>query len=60
MMTVVKEVLKYELDLVGVQDIGLDRGGTEPACDYTFSVEIGVTIMTRARILMTCHLFFFM
>jgi hypothetical protein len=35
-MTVVKEISKYKLDLVGVQEVGWDRGGTEPAGEYTF------------------------
>jgi hypothetical protein len=35
-MTVMKEVSKYNLDLVGVQEVKCDRGGTEPAGDYTF------------------------
>jgi hypothetical protein len=32
-MTVVKELSKYSLDLVGIQ-IRLDRGGTDPADEY--------------------------
>jgi hypothetical protein len=44
-MPALKELLKYEFDLVRVQDIGLDRGGTEPACDCTFSVGMGGTVM---------------
>jgi hypothetical protein len=28
--------VKYKLDLVGVQEIKWDKGGTEPADDYTF------------------------
>jgi hypothetical protein len=35
-MTVVKEVSKYELDLVGVQEVRWYKGGTEPAGEYTF------------------------
>jgi hypothetical protein len=27
---------KYKLDLVGVQEVRWDKGGTEPAGDYTF------------------------
>jgi hypothetical protein len=33
-MTVVKEVSKYKLDLVGVQEVRWYRGGTEPAGEY--------------------------
>jgi hypothetical protein len=35
-MTVVKEISKYELHLVGVQEVRWDRGGSEPAGKYTF------------------------
>jgi exonuclease III len=34
--TVAEEVSKYKLDLVGVQEVRWDGGGTEPACQYTF------------------------
>jgi exonuclease III len=33
--TVSGELVKYKLDLVGVQDVRWDKGGTEPAGDYT-------------------------
>jgi exonuclease III len=31
-----EEISKYKLDLVGVQEVRWDRGGTEPAGKYTF------------------------
>jgi exonuclease III len=31
-----KEISKYKLDLVGVQEVRWDEGGTEPAGEYTF------------------------
>jgi hypothetical protein len=34
--TVAEEVSKYKVDLVGVQEVRWDRGGTEPAGQYTF------------------------
>jgi hypothetical protein len=34
--TVAEEVSKYKLDLVGVQEIRWDGGGTKPAGQYTF------------------------
>jgi exonuclease III len=34
--TVARELGKYKLDLVGVQDVRWDKGGTERAEDYTF------------------------
>jgi hypothetical protein len=35
----VKEISKYKLDLVGVQKVKWDRGGTEPAGEHTFFFE---------------------
>jgi hypothetical protein len=34
--TVTGELTEYKLDLVGVQEVRWDKGGTEPAGDYTF------------------------
>jgi hypothetical protein len=34
--TVAEEIPKYKLDLVGVQEVRWDRGGTKPAGKYTF------------------------
>jgi exonuclease III len=34
--TVSRELAKYKLDLVGVQEVRWDKGGTELAGDYTF------------------------
>jgi exonuclease III len=34
--TVARELGKYKLDLMGVQDVRWDKGGTERAEDYTF------------------------
>jgi exonuclease III len=36
LMTVAKEISKYKLDVMGVQEIRWDRGGTEAAVEYTF------------------------
>jgi hypothetical protein len=35
-MTVASEISKYKLDLVGIQEVIWDTGGTEPAGEYTF------------------------
>jgi hypothetical protein len=35
-MTVAREISKYKLGLVGVQEVRWDRGGDEPAGEYTF------------------------
>jgi hypothetical protein len=34
--TVAKQILKYKLDLVDLQEVRWDRGGTEPAGEYIF------------------------
>jgi exonuclease III len=36
LQTISGELAKYKLDLVGVQEVRWDKGGTEPAGDYTF------------------------
>jgi hypothetical protein len=44
-MTVAKEVSKYKLHLEGVEEVRWDRGGTEPAGEYTFFCGKGMRIM---------------
>jgi exonuclease III len=39
--TVGRELGKYKLDLVGVQEVRWDKGGTERAEDYTFFYGAG-------------------
>jgi exonuclease III len=39
--TVARELGKYKFDLVGVQEVGWDKGGTERAEDYTFFYGAG-------------------
>lgn len=34
--TEARELGKYKLDLMGIQEVRQDRGGAEPACDYSF------------------------
>jgi exonuclease III len=36
LMTVARELARYKLDLVGVQEVRWDKGGTVRARDYTF------------------------
>jgi exonuclease III len=36
LVTVSKELSEYKLDLVGVQEVRWEGGGTEPAGEYTF------------------------
>jgi hypothetical protein len=40
-MTVLRELARYKLDLVGVQEVRWEGGGTEPAVDYTFFYRKG-------------------
>jgi hypothetical protein len=35
-MTVSRELARYKFDLVGVQEVRWEGGGTEPAGEYTF------------------------
>jgi hypothetical protein len=35
-MTVSRELVRYKLDLVEVQEVRREGGGTEPAGEYTF------------------------
>jgi hypothetical protein len=43
--TVAKELAKCKLDLIGVQEVRWEKGGTEPAGNYKFSV--GMRIMNE-------------
>jgi hypothetical protein len=36
LMRVAKEISKYKLDLVRIEEVRWDRGGTEPAGEYAF------------------------
>jgi exonuclease III len=36
LVTVSKKLSKYRMDLVGVQEVRWEDGGTEPAVEYTF------------------------
>jgi hypothetical protein len=42
---IAEEYSKYNLDLVGVQEVRWDGGGTEPAGEYTFFYGKGNEIM---------------
>jgi hypothetical protein len=57
-MTVSRELVKYKLDSVGVQEVRSDRGGTKPAGEYTFfyakgneNQELGTGIFVHERII---------
>jgi exonuclease III len=36
LVTVSRDLARYKLDLVGVQEVRWEGGGTEPAGEYTF------------------------
>jgi hypothetical protein len=39
LVTVSRELARYKLDLVGMQEVRWEGGGTAPAGEYTFSTE---------------------
>jgi hypothetical protein len=45
LVTVSRELARYKLDLVGVQEVRWEGGGTEPAGEYTVSTEKRMRIM---------------
>jgi exonuclease III len=58
LMTASRELSKYKLDLVGVQKVRLECGGTEPAGEYTFcngegneNHELGTGFFVHKRII---------
>jgi exonuclease III len=44
--TVARELGKYKLDLVGVQEVRWDKGGTEREEDYAFFYGAGMKIIS--------------
>jgi hypothetical protein len=58
LVTVAEEISKYELDILGVQEVRWTRGGTEPAGEYTFlygngneTHELGTDFFVHKRII---------
>jgi hypothetical protein len=58
LLTVSRELVRYKLDLVGVQEVRWEGGGTEPAGEYTFfygkgneSRELGTGFFVHKRII---------
>jgi hypothetical protein len=49
-MTVLKELSKYKLDLVGEQGMRWESGGTEPPGEYAFFNGRGMRIMNYVQI----------
>jgi hypothetical protein len=57
-MTVSRELARYKLDLVGVQEVRWEGGGTEPAGEYTLfygngneNHKLGTSFMVQKRII---------
>jgi hypothetical protein len=55
-MTVLRELSNYKLDLVGMQEVRWEGGGTEPAGEYTFiygkgneNHELGTGFLCRRK-----------
>jgi hypothetical protein len=46
LMTVAKELARYKLDLVGVQEVRWDKGGTVRPGDYNFFTAKGMRIIS--------------
>jgi hypothetical protein len=58
LMTVSRELARYKLDLMGVQEVKWEGGGTEPAGEYTSlygmgneNHELGTGIFVHKRII---------
>ena len=45
-----RELTRYKIDLVGVQDVRWDKGGTVSAGDYNFSTEKEMKIMNLEQV----------
>jgi hypothetical protein len=50
LMIVLRELSKYKLDLVGVQEVRWEGGGPEPMGKYTFFYERGMRIMISIQV----------
>jgi hypothetical protein len=51
--TAASKLGKYKLDLLAVQEVKWDKGGSQPADDYTFSMEMGMLAITYGQALRT-------
>jgi len=47
--TVARELARYSLDLVGVEEVRWEKGGTLSAGDYTFYMEKETKIINREQ-----------
>jgi hypothetical protein len=55
-MTASRELSRYKLDLMGMQEVRWEGGGTEPTGEYTFSYgenhELGTWFFVHKRIIL--------
>ena len=51
--TVAREIRRYKLDLVGVQEVRWDKRGTVSTGNYNFCMEEGTKIMSWGQIFCT-------
>jgi hypothetical protein len=54
LVTVSKELSKYRLDLVGVQEVRWEGGGTEPAGKFTFFYRKGNENLELVTVFFVC------
>jgi hypothetical protein len=52
-MTVARELARYRLDSVGMQEVRWDKGGTVRAGDYTFFMEKELKIINWEQVFCT-------
>jgi exonuclease III len=53
LMAAARELAKYKLDLVDVQEVRWDKGGTVIAGDYNFSMGMELKIISWNRVFCT-------
>jgi hypothetical protein len=52
--TLASELAKHNLDPLAVKQVRWDNGGIQPEDDYTFSMEMGMLIITYIQAFFFC------